>query len=155
MYVGNFPIQLCIRPLKERRKSQRSKACLHNLFLSQGRMCQLILVCASDPKGWPFCCPMCCALQAGILSKDISQGKRDSSPCCLHSTHHVSALLPPAQEVTSRHRDPRNPAKSIFNPVTQNRNPEGLLNSDGLSRESKIKGLTQTSFSLETCTNLL
>lgn len=132
---------------KKKKKSKDPKACLYNLFLGQGSFSDCSCF-ASDPKGQSLRFPLSCASQSRILNIDTSQGRCGSSSCCLHT----SCLSSGTQRCV---RNPGNPAKSIFNPNTQNGKPEGLLKFGGLSRNSKIKGLTKTSFSPEACTNLL
>lgn len=106
----------------------------------------LFLALPLTPRVSLSAAPCTVLLQSCILSPDTSPGRSDSSSCCLDTTCHSSG----PKVVTPSHREPGNPAKLLFNPVPQTGKPKGLLQSNGLSKDCKTKGLTKTSFSAET-----
>ena len=80
-------------------------------------------------------CASPCTLFLNPCPDSSPKGRPNNFSCSLHTSCHSCD----PEVVTPSHREPGNPAKPTFNPITQTGKSDRLLQSGGLSRDHKSK----------------
>ena len=125
----------CTTDLLKEGNAKDPKACLQKLFQGQDSFPACSRLCL-----WPQGLTSVLALAPCIpflnpCPDSSPKGRPNSSSCSLHTS--CRSCNP--EVVTPSHRDPGNPAKPTFNPITQTGKSDRLLQSGGLSGDHKSK----------------